>query len=127
MQSAAGSASPRARRRIRRQRDCRPEWFPDPSTRFSSWPPQRIHADRRPPSNRRRNDDLRDWAPTAVVTTPPLFGKRTGRPRAEVKDLRSITDPTAGSEARWYEGREAAHAWSGLSAKATSPCPSPAD
>jgi hypothetical protein len=27
-----------------------------------------------------------------------------------VKDLRSITDPAAGSQARWQEGPEAAHA-----------------
>ena len=39
-----------------------------------------------------------------------LLGKRAGRPRAGVKDLKSITDPAAGSEAREHEGPEAAHA-----------------
>lgn len=52
----------------------------------------------------------RDGADTEVV------GKqRAGRPRAGVKDLRSITDPAAGSEAREQEGPEAAHADPGLS------------
>jgi hypothetical protein len=41
--------------------------------------------------------------------------RRAGRPRAGVKDLRSITDPAAGSEARRQEGPEAAHALPGLS------------
>ena len=34
---------------------------------------------------------------------------------AGVKDLKSITDPAAGSEARRQEGPEAAHAFPGLS------------
>jgi hypothetical protein len=41
--------------------------------------------------------------------------RRAGRPRAGVKDLRSITDSAAGSEAREQEGPEAARALSGLS------------
>src|SRR5688572_16589770 len=53
---------------------------------------------RRQSSARRR--PARTGRRTAVVRTPPLLGKRAGRPRAEVKDLRSITDPAAGSEAR---------------------------
>ena len=41
--------------------------------------------------------------------------RRAGRPRAGVKDLKSITDPPAGSKARRQEGPEAAHAFPGLS------------
>ena len=52
----------------------------------------------------------RDGADTDVVGK-----RRAGRPRAGVKDLKSITDPAAGSEARRQEGPEAAHAGSGLS------------
>jgi hypothetical protein len=48
-----------------------------------------------------------------------LFGKRAGRPRAGVKDLRSITDPAAGSKDRLHEGPEAAHADPALSARAS--------
>jgi hypothetical protein len=43
-----------------------------------------------------------------------LLEKRAGRPRAGVKDLRSITDPAAGSEARRAWGPEIARAISGL-------------
>jgi hypothetical protein len=44
-----------------------------------------------------------------------LVEKRAGRPRAGVKDLRSITDPAAGSGARSALGSEIADAISGLS------------
>ena len=60
--------------------------------------------------NQRTGRRTRDGADTDVV------GKRRAeRPRAEVKDLKSITDPAAGSEAREQEGPEAARAPSGLS------------
>jgi hypothetical protein len=53
---------------------------------------------------------------TRTVQTPKLLGNvRAGRPRAGVKDLKSITDPPAGSKARRQEGPEAAHAFPGLS------------
>ena len=66
-----------------------------------------------PPESRQGDDQRtgrRDGADTDVVGK-----RRAGRPRAGVKDLRSITDPAAGSEAREQEGPEAARALSGLS------------
>ena len=52
---------------------------------------------------------------TQTVQTPMLFGNDEPGGPAGVKDLKSITDPAAGSEARRQEGPEAAHAFPGLS------------
>lgn len=64
----------------------------------------------------RRGDDQRTGRRSRDGADTEVVGKRrAGRPRAEVKDLKSITDPAAGSGARWQEGPEAAHAFPGLS------------
>jgi hypothetical protein len=51
----------------------------------------------------RRDGNQRRGVAQRIAWTPMLFGKRAGRPRAGVKDLRSITDPAAGSEDRLHE------------------------
>ena len=70
------------------------------------------------PPKSRQGDDQRTGRRTRDGADADVVGKqRAGRPRAGVKDLRSITDPAAGSEARQQEGPEAAHAFPGLPAR----------